>query len=204
MLDVDGNYSVFTSENQLRQLKSYEELIKPTIDKVWPNYEAFLDQNEQTVLAYHEQTFGKEPPKDQDKVTTGVYTWKKLVMTAKNQMASDVTKDPATGRNSTIGNCRYMYGLSGEEKDGVKLLTDDTKITIKTPQMQACYKIFKDTMEAVGEGEGAERFITEAIFKQAIIDRAGEIRTRQDPWRIFQYYRAQLIGLKLMRRTNPE
>ena len=193
--DVDGNFSVFSNEAQLRGLKSYEELIKPTIVNCWPTYESFCDLPEQKVLTYHANVFGAEPPKDQDKVTTAVYTWKKLVMQAKNQCADTTTKDPVTGRNSTIGNCKYMRGL---DSDGN--LTDHTKVVIKTPQAQACFKIFSETLEKVGEGEGNDRFITEAVFKQAINDRAAEIRTRQDPWRIFQYYRSTLINMRLMRR----
>jgi hypothetical protein len=193
MEDVDGNTSVFNNEAQLTSMKSYQELIAPTIRKTWKGLDAFLEENEQTVLTYHEQMFGANPPKDQDRVTTATYTWRKLVSQAKNQCQSKETVDPVTGRKSTIGNRLYFLG------------SGDTTQVIKTPQAQACYKIFTETLDKHGTeqpvNEKPTRVITEAVLKQAVIDRAGELKTRQDPWRIFQYYRPSLLKMGLIRHN---
>lgn len=198
MLAVDGILSTFQSRTQLEGLKSYEELIKPSIDKVWDNFDQFLDQNEQTILTYHANYFGAEPPKGQDKITTASLTWYKMVANAKNNMATG-TPVSETGRKSTILNRKYF---AGEVTEG--------SADVKTFQALACLKIFRETLEKstdeieTHDGDGKlikVKAITEEVLKQAVNDRAGEIKTRQDPWRIFQYYRPTLIKAKLVRHN---
>jgi hypothetical protein len=65
--------------------------------------------------------------------------------------------------------------------------------SIHTPQAKVCYQILIDGVKAHPEG------ITETDLKALVNTRAAEIRTRQDPWRIFQYYRPTLIKAKLVR-----
>jgi hypothetical protein len=59
----------------------------------------------------------------------------------------------------------------------------------------ACLKIFEDSMDT------EKHTISEKDLKDAVIKRAAELKTRQDPWRIFQYYRPQLIQAKLIRHS---
>lgn len=183
--DVDSNYSLFENGKQLEGLKSYEVLIKPTIAKRWDSFNQFEETvNEQTALTLHENLFGKNPPEGQDLVTTKLHVWHKLCTTAKNNLTdkTGTQTDPVTNRKSTILNCVYMPGE----------ITEGTA-DVKTYQALKCLELFRD---CIGDREE----VTEGELKQYVIDHADILKTRQEPWRIFQYYRPTLIKAKLMRR----
>ena len=186
--DTDGNFFKFKTPQE-------NHIVAAGVQKLWPNYDAFHDnENEQTVLTYHENLFGANPPKEADKVTNSLMVWYKLCQTATDRTNQGTPKDPVTGRKSTIGNSKYYLGAE-----------DHTKVLIKTPQAQACFKIFLETLNSDKASletlDGKEvRFLTEAVLKQVVMDRAAELKTRQDPWRIFQYYRPTLQELHILRR----
>lgn len=69
------------------------------------------------------------------------------------------------------------YHLEGSADDRKKLAAK------MPPQAKTCLAI----LEALGTDE-----ISEADAMKAVADRKDELRTRQDPWRIFQYYRPRL------------
>lgn len=182
MEDNENRFSIFNSKAQLEGLTSYEALIKPTIFKVWANFNDFADTvNEQTTLAYHEQLFKANPPKKQDLITTKLHVWHKLIASAKNSMVSDTPKDPVTQRKSTITTRKYV---PGDVKEG--------SADIKTYQALKSLELFRECL-------GEQEFVSEGVLKQYVIDHAAVLKTRQDPWRIFQYYRPQLIKAKLIR-----
>jgi hypothetical protein len=98
-------------------------------------------------------------------------------------LAIDHTKDAkSSGKKSTLDSRVYTRVFV----DGKA-----TTANLKTPQAMACLKIFEESMNDKHQ-------ITEAELKAKIIERAAELKTRQDPWRIFQYYRPQLIQAKLI------
>lgn len=186
--DTNMAYSMFQSRAQLEGLQSYESLIKPTISKVWANFEDFAETtNKQTTLAYHEQLFNDaQPPKKQDLITTQLQVWHKICSLVKNNLVNETAapKDPISGRKSTIGSRKYYHGANAPTKKE----TGD----IKTYQALKSLELFRD---CIGEGE----FVEEAALKQYVIDHAEVLKTRQDPWRIFQYYRPQLLKAGLIR-----
>ena len=185
--DINGNYSLHNSKQALEQLQSFSALIKDTLSKVWGGFNEFLKEHKNTVLAYHEQLFKTEPPKDQPIEVTAVYVWNKLISIAKTDLTTEVPVS-ASGRKSTIGTCEYRLG---EQKVP----------NLKTPQAQACYRLLTQCIaENAGTYPAEDPFITEQVLKQYIIDHAAELKTRQDPWRIFQYYRPVLITDKLITR----
>jgi hypothetical protein len=184
--------------NQFFRHNKREEInvLKDAQFKVWPNFDAFTAENEQTILAYHDSLFKANPPKDQDKITTALYVWFALCDKATDR----TSKTPVTteGRKST--NLGRKYTWTGKKLE---------ETSIKTPQAMTCFRIFRDTLDAK-EKTDTEKMpaevkaayvpaVTEEELKTAIINRAGEIRTRQDPWRIFQYYRPELIKAGLLR-----
>jgi len=59
-----------------------------------------------------------------------------------------------------------------------------------TPQAQACLRLF------LSEGTNE---VSEARMKELVEERQADLNTRQDPWRIWQYYRPQLIELRWIR-----
>src|SRR5579872_4081636 len=83
MEDINGNFSLHNNRNALEKLQSFSALIKDTINKIWDGFDAFTEENKQTVLTYHANLFGTEPPKDQDPVITALYTWNKIIQSAK-------------------------------------------------------------------------------------------------------------------------
>lgn len=185
MEDIEFNFTICDSFAQIESMKSFEELIKPTIAKVWKNFNEFDDTvNEQTALAYHEQLFGKNPPDKQELITTKLMVWHKIAATAKNNLTnqSGTPKDPETGRKSTILTSVYTRGDITEGS-----------ADIKTYQALKCLELFRD---CIGDREE----VTEGELKQYVIDHTDILKTRQDPWRIFQYYRPTLIKAKLIRR----
>jgi len=42
-----------------------------------------------------------------------------------------------------------------------------------------------------------------AVYTESELQAAVKVNTKQDPWRIFQYYRPKMIGLKVLRLENP-
>jgi len=183
--DQEGNFSLFDNAIQLEKLESYETLIKPTIFKRWDNFNAFEEQvNEQTALTYHENLFLAPPPKGQELITTKLHVWHKLCSQVKNNLTdkTGTPKDPVTNRKSTILNCVYSKGE----------ITEGTA-DIKTFQALRSLDLFR---RCIGDREE----VTEGELKQFVIDNGAELKTRQEPWRIFQYYRPMLIAAKLLRR----
>lgn len=189
MEDVHFVFSVFNNKAQLESLASYESLIEPTINKVWANFNQFTEEiRGQTLLAYHDNLFGAEPPKKQPEIQTQLWCWHKMTSQAKNNMTSKTTTDPVSGRKSTIGDRRYYLGTA-ETHD------------IRTHQALKSLELFKDCLKSMGTTVDGQTYVTEAVLKAYVIDHAAVLKTRQDPWRIFQYYRPQLIKAKLIRST---
>lgn len=186
MEDLNGNFSLHNNRSALEKLQSFSALIKDTIQKIWDGFDAFTRENKQTILAYHANLFGAEPPKNQDIVITALYTWNKIIKAAKTDMTTEVPVS-ATGRKSTIGLCEYTLGPT--EGDG----------QLKTPQAKACLKLFRQCLTERSANKD-KPMITEEVLKQFIVDHASELHTRQEPWRIFQYYRPELISQNLLHR----
>ncbi len=183
--DHDGNRFLFPNRQKMH-------MVLTGLRKCWDTFTPFHDEGQATILAYHSDIFKSEPPKGQDITATALWVWYAMCQTAAKRLEdASATKDPTTGRKSTILLCKY---LPGEEYSAASN-------PINTPQALACMKIFRDLIDALPEPKlGETRNITEGDLKAAVIARAGELKTRQDPWRIFQYYRPQLIAAKLMKR----
>lgn len=82
---------------------------------------------------------------------------------------------------SGISNSKYSLGASKE-------------IAIKTPQARVCYEILLECLKG-------KRECTEAELKAKVEEQGVRLKTRQPAWRIFQYYRPQLIQAGLVKRN---
>ena len=80
-----------------------------------------------------------------------------------------------------ISTSKYSLGTSKE-------------ITIKTPQARTCYEILVECLKG-------KREITEAGLRAKVEEQGARLRTRQPAWRIFQYYRPELIKAGLVKRN---
>lgn len=45
--------------------------------------------------------------------------------------------------------------------------------------------------------------LEESTYTEAELQQAIKVKTKQDPWRIFQYYRPKMVGLKVLKMENP-
>lgn len=68
----------------------------------------------------------------------------------------------------------------------------ETKIAKLAPQARS--------IAAMIRADGRTQFSEEEL-KALIVKNAKELRTRQEPWRIFQYYRSKMIGADLLTHT---
>jgi hypothetical protein len=180
--DVHGGYYMFSKPED-------NHIIKTAVNKIWPNFEAFEKENKQTLLTYHANLFKKEPPKDQSLTETALWTWWKIISLAVDR--TERTPVTSSGRVSNLLGRKYFLGESKDDS------------SIKTPQAKACLTLFKAGLAAKGTDAGEPgkviRHITEEALKTYVIENAATLKTRQDPWRIFQYYRPNLLNAKLIR-----
>ena len=166
-------------------------ILKEARQKTWAKgLSDFMEEGKQTMLAYHENLFKCTPDKSLNPVQIAQYVWAKIISIAVDRRTTNIPKT-STGRKSTIGLCEYRLGANADQPN-----------LLKTPQANACLKLFKECIEGTGPdgSQLKDRFILEADLRQYIVDHAAELHTRQDPWRIFQYYRPQLISEKLITR----
>lgn len=152
-----------------------------SVDREFLGLDKFSELPAQTILAYHEQFFKSEPPKKQDKTTTALYVWAYMLREAAPHLANT---DPVTGektRVSSLAGRKYMRGTEyGKPNE------------LKTYQAIQCLALFT---ELINDAQS----VTEEQLKAHVIKEQARLKTRQDPWRIFQYYRPKLISLHLLR-----
>ncbi len=186
VIDHNNNVSIFNSKADLEKLESFNSLIKDTIAYCWPCLDRFMEIERQTILAYHDQFFKCTPPKDQTIEVTAQYVWAQFHRHVKTSFLSATPTLP-TGRKSNLLSTPYFIGNNPKPE------------AIITPQAKECVKIFNEAITKFGKGE--PKSITEEVLRQYVVDQGPRLKTRQDPWRIFQYYRTQLINAHILRRT---
>jgi hypothetical protein len=162
-------------------------VIKEAIAWQWDNWQAFDDAKEKAheeLIKTYTELFGNPPPKGEDRITTSVAIWHKWVSLAEDRIKGSPTNPvtPKVGPRKSLENRLYI-ACRVEGK-----LPDTTGL--KTPQANACLKILRETTTEV---DGV-LIVKESELKQKIYERAAELHTRQDPWRIFQYYRSTLVN----------
>lgn len=157
------------------------------------NFGSFKDfaakADERLLEQFHGMAFGEPPTKAdrQDIVEWQVKVWMRLCETAANRLSSP--KNP------------------GERKQSAKMLNRSYEL-VKTeidanlklpPQAKTCLAFFT---ECAAKDEAYQKIpveergvftIKEDAFKKYVEQEAARLQTRQDPWRIFQYYRPELI-----------
>ncbi len=184
-LVIDKNGQSFVFDNG-----SVVSIIKDAIIHQWTGWESFDTDIAATRVEMHVRAFGCEMPKKCDATESSVYVWKKLLSMAADRTNAgnpiNQVKDGAVvNSRSKLATRKYHLGADSDKPAVVS--------AIHTPQAKVCYAILCDGVSAHPEG------ITETDLKALVNTRAAEIKTRQDPWRIFQYYRPTLIAAKLVR-----
>lgn len=125
--------------------------------------------------------------------------------TANAQEIANKQRDPITGKKrgrkaSDLGKRRYYIRLGPEYAKLKHPPGGDIKKELlylcpaTTRQANKIWEFFVDEYLNTGS-----LVVTEARMQNIVNDRAEELRTRQDPWRIFCYYRPELIDCQLIK-----
>lgn len=97
--------------------------------------------------------------------------------------AAQKKQDTAHTREGKLSGRKYVLV---KLTDLGQLRTREQAEAALPPQAKKCLEIMRELCGESGE-------VTEERMRNTIIERADELHTRQDPWRIFQYYRARMI-----------
>lgn len=191
------NYSIVQSVDGLFYLflnaAATVAIIKPA--SVWNGWKEFSEKvvTLDTLTGLHVLAYGEEPSKadSEDLVELSVKVWIKLCETALNRLTS--TKVAGRKVSEKMQNRAYEV-LKTEVATDVKM----------PPQAKTCLVFFTECMAGDAEYQKKESprptyIIAENLFKDYVIVNAARLNTRQDPWRIFQYYRPELIKSGFLR-----
>lgn len=167
-------------------------IIKDAIAYQFKDFNTFDDAiKPNEMIEWHEKYFDKALPPATEKNTAQIAAWVWLKLC---RLATDRTttpKDPTTGTKSKISGRIYFRVLDE--------MGNPVPSTIKTPQAITCLAIFDATTKENTRDNKKSLECSEADLKAAIYARGPELKTRQNAWRIFQYYRPQLIAAKVIR-----
>lgn len=84
--------------------------------------------------------------------------------------------------------------IASPKSDKTYVQGSATTHVIKTRQAVKCLDLFIRCLQANKSAE-----VKESILKAYVEEHASELNTRQPAWRIFQYYRPQLIQANLLK-----
>lgn len=154
--------------------------------KVYDNFDAFLKEDDQRVASLYATAFGEEPSQAllKDMVELRVMVWMQLCKTALNRLDNVEKKN-------------RVAKLQDRKYEVIKLDVDPS--TKMPPQSRTCLTFFAELMaadtkyQATPVEERGVFEVSEKVFNEYVVANADRLKTRQDPWRIFQYYRPSLI-----------
>jgi hypothetical protein len=165
---------------------------------VYNNFKAFSDTvSEPELRAFYTQTHN-EPLKSEvieDLVELQVEVWILLCKTAANRL-KEVRQVGADGKA-----VRVSKKMENRSYEVIKLeVAPDVKLP---PQARTCLVFFAELQAEDTKAKQAKDpnynpadgvfSILEKTFNEYVVANAERLKTRQDPWRIFQYYRPVLI-----------
>jgi hypothetical protein len=159
--------------------------------KVFDSFRAFILVTEVEALAkMHSLAFGGEghtKADESDIVEWQVKIWMQLCRTANNRLSAATS--PGTRKVS-----EKMLNRAYE------LIKSEVPAELKMPPQARTCLAFLTECAAKDEAYNAKPVedrgvfsIKEDAFKVYVVEQAARLKTRQDPWRIFQYYRPELI-----------
>lgn len=179
----ESMWYLFESETQAGvRIMSPRDLFKS-----WEDFSERLANTERLELL-HQLAFDSKPTAKElkDRVELSIKVWMKLCETAINRLDDDGAK-----------------GTGGASRTGTHKLADRAYEVVKTavaatdklpPQARTCLVFFTELMTAAKHDDAKGIFsIPEKDFNAYVVANAARLNTRQDPWRIFQYYRPTLI-----------
>jgi len=218
-LVVDFNWQIF-------KFKRREDvhIVTHAIKFMWPSFDQFDAAQNDVIAPMHQLLFKRPVPGDQDRLLVVINLWLRMLETATDRT---VTTDKHGEKVSPGLETRELFltpkalildgqgkplmedsvGADGKpvlkevEINGKKEQQPAKRLrlnldTVKTPQAKTCLRIMADVVHPNDKGD---LVCTEGELKKAITERQAELKTRQEPWRIFQYYRPRLVEQGLVR-----
>lgn len=178
VVDVDQGLHLFSS------LQASKILMDDRVLCRFENFDKFEGEvTNQRLSLMHLQRFNAPIPAKEDHVNVCLYVWM-----ASCRKAKDWDHLPtSSGAPPKPKLLDREYELCIDPAD------DKSVGDLRTPQALTCLKILRESVDK------STKRITERDLRDVVMKRQLELRTRQDPWRIFQYYRAELIKSKLVR-----
>lgn len=179
---TDGKWYLFADEtNASVRIMDPRELYK--------SWEDFMNRTKdtETLVTLHTQLFGKAPTAKEakDQVELTVKVWITLCDKAEQRLDQE-----SPGSNTRA---KRTSGKLADRRYEVINFTISAEVKMP-PQARTCMEFFKELAVKAGHREDQGIFeVPEVTFNEYVVANAERLKTRQDPWRIFQYYRPQLI-----------
>jgi hypothetical protein len=195
-ITLQGNIYMYSSKEDITLVETARDK-----DFEWDGYSDFMENMTARDMANLSVDIGiRLDFKKGSKEDLATELWGELCKRADDRRTAKLPekRDPLTGKKKrgrkkqNLANRRYFLQLTPGIPKEKKALLDDAPVT--TRQAKKIWEFFIDEFLETGS-----LYVTEARMQNLVNDRAEELRTRQDPWRIFQYYRPELIQCKLIK-----
>jgi hypothetical protein len=178
---VGGRKIVITPDRGIVVLPGKGSKVPPgiDIDIEFEDMDDFLKRGRGTAMAYHAEFLKFEADPKTNWEEAAMYVWAYFVKNGKPILEGQDAEGKKE-RKSTIGQTLYRRGT-------------ETSCAVHTPQAKACFALFERCIEQ-------RESVKEEELRAFVEAHATELHTKQDPWRIFQYYRPQLMKAHLITR----
>lgn len=184
---------VKTKNNELFKFSSVQSnsIIADACEKVWSDWNSFDNEPEQQdpvkLAELHKNLYTCEPLKGATRIDVSIACWHKMIATAQDRtgkLGTDPAKAKVEGKRAN----RMYFAVKVQDPKNPEQQIWFEGHGVSTRQASVCLKILRETQTLEKDA------VSEADLKAAIAARQAEIMTRQDPWRIFQYYRPLLVS----------
>lgn len=160
---------------------------------VFPDFDTFQQGlNEKTLGDFFSEAHCRDATKEEqkDQFEMAVMAWMQLAKCAIDRLNS--APDPAK-INPETGKLKRVFKKL--ENRGYEIIKLELDANLKMPpQAKTCLEFFSELVKKYNP-EGEDKIVTvpEKEVQAYVLEQQIRLKTRQDPWRIFQYYRPTLI-----------
>ena len=161
-------------------------------ERIWDGYAEFLETLEAHEMAMLSVNLGiRLDFKKGLKEDLATELWSELCSRADDRRTAVAAVEKRRGRKKQdLGSRRYVVIFDDKmtREEAIQFCPCSTR------QAKRIWTFFVDEVLKTGLWS-----VTEARMQNIVNDRAEELNTKQDPWRIFQYYRPELIDCQLIK-----
>lgn len=192
-------YAIIVSDADVRVFKSGQVSMSPAELRamnggdlmVFPSWEGFCEECTIKQIASLAERFDVAiPAKSRNKTDASLLVWHRLCDVGKAPaLTGQGSVRPGERRTGKLANRRYVKVRDEDLSDAERGTRTEARRSL-CPQARACLEIF----EAAGVDE-----VPESRMRGLIEENQDRLKTRQDPWRIWQYYRPTLIRERFLR-----